>query len=78
MRGPVTYRWLLKPAVAAHLRLEPARAMPGKNRSRYFWALLHDPSYCGSMLGQGWHDVSKVLLHAIGPYRTAPAARISN
>jgi hypothetical protein len=65
IHGPLTFRFLIQPAVAIFLATKAGLFDARQERSPYFWALLYDPSHRRDMLRQGWRDVSKVFVLAV-------------
>ena len=65
LHGPLTFRFLLQPAVAIFFAVRAGLRDAHGNRPPYFWALLYNPEHRRDMLRDGWHDVGKVFLIAI-------------
>jgi len=65
LHGPLTFRFLLQPAIAIFFAVRAGLRDARENRPPYFWALLYNPEHRREMLRQGWHDVGKVFLIAI-------------
>lgn len=65
LHGPLTFRFLLQPAIAIFFAVRAGLRDARENRPPYFWALLYNPEHRHEMLRQGWHDVGKVFLIAI-------------
>ncbi|HET9447722.1 MAG TPA: hypothetical protein VFO35_15760, partial [Steroidobacteraceae bacterium] len=59
IHGPLTFRFLLQPAVAIFFAVRAGLRDAREDRAPYFWALLYDPGHRRAMLRQGWHDVGK-------------------
>ena len=60
--GPLTFRLILQPLVAATLALRAGLADAHMGRRAYFWAILSDPEHRREHLGEGWTDVAKVFV----------------
>ena len=66
MAGPLTFRLILQPLVAASLALRAGLADARMGRRAYFWAILSDPEHRREHVGEGWTDVAKVFVLACG------------
>jgi hypothetical protein len=64
--GPLTFRLILQPLVAASLALHAGLADASLGRPAYFWTLLSDPEHRREHLRAGWTDVAKVFVLAVG------------
>ena len=62
--GPLTFRLIVQPLVAATLALRAGLADAHMGRRAYFWAILSDPEHRREHLGEGWTDVAKVFVLA--------------
>lgn len=60
--GPMSFRFLLQPAVAIFLALRDGLKDARTGRSPYFWTILHDPSRRSARLREGLKATSHVLL----------------
>jgi hypothetical protein len=65
LHGPLTFRFLLQPAIAIFFAVRVGLRDARENRPPYFWALLYNPEHRREMLRQGWRDVGKIFLIAI-------------
>jgi hypothetical protein len=63
--GPMTFRIILQPLMAAVLALIAGLRDARENRPAYFWTLLTDPSQRGDLLRHGWKAIGRVFLLAI-------------
>jgi len=63
--GPLSFRLILQPAVAAYLALRAGRNDAQIGRKPYAWFLLTDPANRRDLLREGWKDVAKVFVLAI-------------
>ncbi len=64
--GPLTFRLILQPLVAAGLALHAGLADARMGRRAYFWAILSDPEHRREHVREGWTDVAKVFVLALG------------
>jgi hypothetical protein len=65
VHGPLTFRFLLQPAIAIFLAVRAGLRDAREDRPPYFWALLYNPVHRREMLRDGWRDVGKVFVIAI-------------
>ena|SRR6185369_15224203 len=63
--GPMTFRVILQPAMAALLALLAGLRDAREHRPPYFWTLLTDSSQRGDLLRQGWKAIGRVFILAI-------------
>jgi hypothetical protein len=63
--GPLSFRLVLQPAVAAILAIRAGMQDAKKGRPPYFWRVATHPEDRRRLLGQGWHDVAKVFIVAV-------------
>jgi hypothetical protein len=66
LHGPMTFRLVLQPAMAAFLAFRAGWRDGREGRVPFFRALIHDPAHRGDMLRSGWKDVWGVFLLSIG------------
>ena len=64
--GPMTFRFLLQPAMAAIAALADGVKDARAGRKPYFWALITDPETIGSRLREGFIDIARILLLGMG------------
>ena len=64
--GPLTFRLILQPLVAAGLALRAGLADARMGRRAYFLSLLSDPEHRREHVREGWMDVAKVFVLALG------------
>jgi hypothetical protein len=63
--GPMTFRVIVQPAMAAVLALFAGLRDAREHRPPYFWTLLRDPSQRGNLLRHGWKAIGRVFILAI-------------
>ena len=63
--GPMTFRIILQPAMAALLAALGGLRDARENRPPYLWALLTAPSQRGDLLRHGWKAIGRVFVLAI-------------
>jgi hypothetical protein len=65
VHGPLTFRFLLQPAIAIFLAVRAGLRDAREDRPPYFWALLYKSGHRREMLRDGWRDVGKVFVIAV-------------
>ncbi|MDP3584749.1 MAG: hypothetical protein Q8R61_06475 [Thiobacillus sp.] len=63
--GPMKFRLLLQPAMAAFFAVRSGLLDARTGKPPYFWSLVTDPAHRTDMLKDGWKSVSKVFLIAL-------------
>jgi hypothetical protein len=63
--GPMKFRLLLQPAMAAFFAIRSGLNDARTGKPPYFWSLLTDPAHRTDMLKDGWKSVGKVFLIAL-------------
>src|SRR5215212_2878043 len=63
--GPMTFRIILQPLMAALLALRAGWKDAHTGRPPYFWTILTDPGQRNDMLREGWKSVARVFVLAI-------------
>jgi hypothetical protein len=63
--GPLKFRLVLQPAMAAFFAIRSGLADARAGKPPYFWALLWDPAHRGDMLKDGWKHIGKVFVLAL-------------
>ena len=63
--GPMTFRIILQPTMAALLALRAGLKDAREGRSPYFWTLLTDSTQRSDLLREGWKSVARVFVLAL-------------
>ena len=63
--GPLTFRLILQPVVAAVLAIRAGLADARAGRPAYFWTILTSPDHRRNLLREGWKAVAKVFTIAL-------------
>jgi hypothetical protein len=63
--GPMKFRLVLQPAMAAIFAIRSGLADAKAGRTPYFWTLVTNPAHRDYMLEDGWKSVSKVFILAM-------------
>ena len=63
--GPMTFRLILQPTMAALLALRAGLKDAREGRPPYFWILLTDPSQRVYLLREGWQSIARVFILAV-------------
>ena len=63
--GPLSFRFLLQPAVATLLAIRAGLKDARTDRPAYLWTLLSDPAKRYSLVLEGWRDIAKVFVLAV-------------
>lgn len=63
--GPMKFRLLLQPAMAAFFAIRAGLNDARTGKPPYFWSLVTDPAHRVDMLKDGWKGVGKVFLIAL-------------
>jgi hypothetical protein len=59
--GPMTFRFILQPAMATFFAVKAGLADARTNRPPYFWAILHDPLQRRELLQEGWKATARIF-----------------
>jgi len=60
--GPLAFRFILQPTVAAIYAIHDALADAREGKPAYFWSILTGQTSRWSQLSEGWHHVARVIL----------------
>ena len=63
--GPMKFRLVLQPAMAAFFAIRSGLADARVGKPPYFWALVTDPSQRKDMIKDGWKSVGRVFILAL-------------
>lgn len=63
--GPLTFRLILQPLVAAGLAIRAGLDDARTGRPAYFWSILSDPEHRRELVREGWTAVAKVFVLAL-------------
>ena len=65
MHGPLTFRLIIQPIVAATLAIRAGLKDAREGSPPYFWAIFTDPVQRRNLLREGWKAVAKVFVVAV-------------
>ena len=60
--GPMKFRLILQPAMAAFFAIRSGLKDAKDKKPPYFWALFTDPAHRQDMLRNGWKSVGRVII----------------
>jgi hypothetical protein len=63
--GPMKFRLVLQPVMAAIFAIRSGLKDAKDNKHPYFWALFSDPAHRRDMLRDGWKSVGRVFIFGI-------------
>ena len=63
--GPMKFRLVLQPAMAAFFAIRSGLADAKAGKSPYFWGLIWNPGQRTEMLKEGWKSVGRVFILAV-------------
>jgi len=63
--GPMKFRLVLQPAMAAFFAIRSGLADARAGKPPYFWALLADPGQRAGMIKDGWKSIGRVFILAV-------------
>ena len=63
--GPMTFRLILQPTMAALLALRSGIRDAREGRPAYFWSILTDPASRPGLIREGWRGISRVFVVAV-------------
>lgn len=65
LTGPMKFRFILQPLVAAFFAVRAGRADARNGRPAFLWSVFTDKAGRAHLLKDGWKDVSKVFTVAV-------------
>lgn len=65
LHGPMKFRFVIQPLVAAIFAIRAGRADARNGRPVFFWTVITNRESRASMLRDGWKDVGKVFTVAV-------------
>jgi len=65
VRGPLTFRFILQPAVARILAICAGVKDAREGRPAYFWAIFTHPDRRWNLLQEGWNSIAGVFVIAL-------------
>jgi len=63
--GPMSFRLVLQPAMAAFFAIRAGLHDGRTGRPPYLWAILTDPAHRRDLLHEGWKAIAKVFVMAV-------------
>jgi hypothetical protein len=63
--GPMKFRLILQPVMAAIFAIRSGLKDAKQNKPPYFWALFTDPEHRRDMMRDGWKSVGRVFILGI-------------
>ncbi len=63
--GPMTFRLIFQPAMAALLALRAGLKDAREGRPPYLWTILTDQEQRGDLLREGWKSIARVFVLAV-------------
>jgi len=63
--GPMTFRIILQPTMAALLAVRAGLKDAREGRPAYLWTLLTNPATRGDLLREGWKAIARVFFLAV-------------
>jgi hypothetical protein len=63
--GPMKFRLILQPTVAAILAIRAGLKDAREGRPAYFWAIFTEPTLRRHLIREGWQAVAKVFIIAV-------------
>jgi hypothetical protein len=63
--GPMWFRFILQPTMAAFFALRAGLEDARTGQPAYFWAVVNNPAHRRDLLRDGWKDVAKVFTIAV-------------
>ena len=63
--GPLAFRIIVQPTVAALFAIRAGLRDAREGRSAYGWTVTTDPAQRKQLIWEGWHDVGRVFIAAV-------------
>jgi len=63
--GPMKFRLVLQPAMAAFFAIRAGLADARAGKSPYFWGLVSEPGHRAALIKEGWKSVGRVFILAL-------------
>jgi hypothetical protein len=63
--GPMKFRLVMQPAMAAFFAIKVGISDAKAGRPPYFWGLTHDSVHRAAMIKDGWRNVGKIFILAV-------------
>src|SRR5688572_951364 len=63
--GPMTFRLLIQPTVAAIFAIRAGLRDAREHRTPYLWSIFTDSAHRNELVRRGWKDVSRLFIIAI-------------
>ena len=63
--GPLHFRFILQPIMAASFGIRDGLKDARQGRLAYFWSLFTNPNHRRALIREGWKSIGKVFLLAI-------------
>ena len=65
LHGPMKFRFVIQPLIAAYFGFKSGRADARNGRPAFFWTLLTNKESRASMVKDGWKNIAKVFTMAV-------------
>src|SRR5687767_6900980 len=65
LTGPLHFRFLMQPAMAAILAIRSGIQDARESRPPYFWAMFTEPANASKLLREGWQAVTHIFIIAV-------------
>jgi hypothetical protein len=63
--GPLTFRLIVQPIVAAYFAIRAGLRDAREGRAAYGWRVFTDPAHRRELLKEGWKDIARVFVAAV-------------
>jgi len=64
--GPLYFRLILQPVVAAFLAIRAGRNDAREGKAAFLWAMLREPKKRRLLLWEAWRDIGRLFLVGVG------------